>query len=156
MRPGESDVKNSSAGRSERAAEARPRAARRLPAEWERHRATWFAWPHNEETWPGVFEAIPEVFARLIRLIRRFEEVRLLVADEATMEGVSRRQDLGTGFPLTLVQVATNDAWVRDFGPLFVHGQGRELTASVWRFNAWGGKYPPWDFDAAAGRQIAR
>ncbi|MCY4511371.1 MAG: agmatine deiminase family protein, partial [Acidobacteria bacterium] len=28
-----------------------------MPAEWEPHRATWLAWPHNRSDWPGKLEA---------------------------------------------------------------------------------------------------
>src|SRR5438046_4653601 len=33
--------------------------ARRMPAEWERHEATWIAWPHHEPDWPGKLAPIP-------------------------------------------------------------------------------------------------
>lgn len=129
---------------------------RRLPAEWERHRATWCAWPHNRETWPGIYERIPEAFARLIRVLRRFEEVRLIVRDEEIRREVEGRDDLGEGFPVTPVEIPTNDAWVRDYGPIFTRRSDGGVLATVWSFNAWGGKYPPWDLDDAAGDRIAR
>ena len=125
----------------------------RLPAEWEPHRATWLAWPHNEETWPGVFDRIPDVYARIVRTLRRFEEVRVLVREASDVARLS--VDLGEGCPVTFVEVPTNDAWVRDYGPIFTRRGDGSLGSTVWRFNSWGGKYPPWDLDAAAGRKIA-
>ena len=38
----------------------------RMPAEWERQKSTWIAWPHNKEDWPGKFSEIPGVFAEII------------------------------------------------------------------------------------------
>src|SRR3954468_20837633 len=54
----------------------------RMPAEWERHEATWIAWPHNEEDWPGRFAPIPWVYAEIVRKLAAVERVRILVQDE--------------------------------------------------------------------------
>ena len=35
--------------------------ARRMPAEWERHKATWIAWPHHEPDWPGKLACVAGV-----------------------------------------------------------------------------------------------
>ena len=54
-----------------------------------------------------------------------------------------------------LVPIETNDCWIRDYGPMFVHNQKTKTTEAVdWRYNAWGGKYPPWDADDAAAAKI--
>ncbi len=53
----------------------------RMPAEWERHEATWLAWPHNPEDWPGKFQAIPWLYAEIVRLLAAHEHVHLLVED---------------------------------------------------------------------------
>ena len=39
----------------------------RLPAEWERHEATWLAWPHEKSDWPGKFAPIPWIYAQIVR-----------------------------------------------------------------------------------------
>jgi agmatine deiminase len=50
--------------------------------------------------------------------------------------------------------VPTNDAWMRDHGPTFVTRPG--ATALIdWDFNAWGGKYPPWEDDDRVPRHLA-
>ena len=54
--------------------------------------------------------------------------------------------------------IATNECWTRDHGPAFVQRRrgGRVETAVVdWGFNAWGGKYPPWDADDAVPTRVA-
>ena len=40
-----------------------------MPAEWERHEATWIGWPHNATDWPGKFPAIPLVYVVGKRLV---------------------------------------------------------------------------------------
>lgn len=50
-------------------------------------------------------------------------------------------------FPIDCLAIPHNDAWLRDNGPTFVVNQAGELAGVNWRFNAWGGKYAPWDLD---------
>jgi agmatine deiminase len=49
-----------------------------------------------------------------------------------------------------------NDVWCRDHGPIFVkHHETGEVAVTDWEFNAWGGKFPPWDLDDAIPSRIA-
>jgi agmatine deiminase len=51
----------------------------------------------------------------------------------------------------------TNDAWCRDHGPIFVRrSRTGEVALTDWAFNAWGGKYPPFDLDNRVPREIGR
>ena len=47
-----------------------------MPAEWERHEATWIAWPHHEPDWPGKLGAIPWVYAEIVRALHKHEQRR--------------------------------------------------------------------------------
>ena len=126
----------------------------RLPAEWEPHAATWLSWPHNRDTWPGHFDPIPAVWAELVRTLARFEPVHVLAGTEA----VNRDARLWVGdLPnVTLHDIPTNDAWTRDHGPMFLSHPGGAPPALVdWEYNAWGGKYPPFDLDNRVPAQIA-
>jgi agmatine deiminase len=38
-----------------------------FPAEFEKHTATWLAWPHHSADWPGKFFAIKWVFLEIIK-----------------------------------------------------------------------------------------
>ncbi len=132
----------------------------RMPAEWEPHAGTWLAWPHKEESWPGNFGPIPAVWVEIVRALEPSEHVNILVNDAAAATAV--RERLGEAGISTrnvsLHVIPTNDAWVRDHGPTFVTrriANRRELAAVKWRYNAWGGKYPPWDLDDAVAEQVA-
>ena len=49
----------------------------------------------------------------------------------------------------------TNDAWCRDHGPCFLkNDEGNKLMID-WEFNAWGGKYPPFNLDNAIPSRVA-
>ncbi len=125
----------------------------RMPAEWESHRATWVSWPHNEETWPGKFETIEPAFSRVVRAIAKSEPVFINVLGPEHEEHVHRYL-VGVEDGVRFFHIPTNDAWCRDHGPTFLtrsNGPGRELAGVKWEYNAWGGKYPPYDLDNAAG-----
>ena len=125
------------------------------PAEWEPQSATWIAWPHNLETWPGRFEPIPSAYVKWINTLSQFQPVHVLTGPAAAhatavamLKGMERVQ---------LHQIATNDTWIRDFGPTFVRRKDDGALVGVdWKYNAWGGKYPPYDDDAAATAAICR
>jgi agmatine deiminase len=132
-----------------------------MPAEWEPHRGTWLSWPHKEASWPGRFDNVPRIFARMVHLLGEREEVHINVAGPA-MESDVRRfladQGVHTG-NVFFHDNPTNDAWCRDHGPIFVQRRsgGRTEEAILdWEYNAWGGKYPPYDLDDAIPARIGR
>ena len=126
----------------------------RLPAEWEPHAATWLAWPHNRHTWPGKLEHIPPVWAELARTLARAEPVHILAGQGDVMQ--EARAMVGRLPNVTLHQIPTNDAWIRDHGPTFLAGPSDVPPALVdWQYNAWGGKYPPFELDNLVPKRIA-
>jgi len=129
----------------------------RMPAEWVPHEATWISWPHNPDTWPGLLSAAEAAMAEVVAAIARSEHVHINVLDQTHRAHVSRQ--IAANAPaehLTFHEIASNDAWIRDYGPIFVLTQSGARTALDFEFNAWGGKYPPWDLDQKAAAQIAR
>lgn len=138
----------------------------RMPAEWEPQRAVWLAWPHKEESWPGAFEPIPAVFARLAAELSTDQVVEILVP-HAELGAKARALIAQAGGNLSNVrlrEIATNDSWIRDFGPTFLVRTPKEKQPDApngsralvgWRYNAWGGKYPPWERDEQVPRRLA-
>ena len=128
----------------------------RMPAEWEPHEATWLSWPHNLESWPGKFDPVPAIFAEIVAALHEHEEVRILAGTAELAE--SARETLATRGCLSanvrFFPIATNDAWMRDHGPIFVKHPERGLAIIDWKYNAWGGKYPPFDLDDAVPERI--
>jgi agmatine deiminase len=127
-----------------------------MPAEWEPHRATLIAWPHNREDWPGKFAPIPWVYAEIVRHLSASEEVHILVNDRPAQERVRRllsraHVDLSR---VVLFQIPTDRVWTRDYGPIFVVNEQGELGATNWSFNAWA-KYPDWKRDNRVAGKVA-
>jgi agmatine deiminase len=129
----------------------------RMPAEWERHEATWLAWPHNPDDWPGKFQAIPWVYAEIVRLLSAHERVHIL-ANDAKAEERARSILDRVGAKLNAVSFhhwPTNRVWTRDSGPIFIrNGEGR-VAVTNWRFNAWA-KYPDWQLDDQIPEHVAK
>lgn len=121
-----------------------------MPAEWERHQATWIGWPHNRSDWPGKFGAIPWVYADIVRHLSRVEEVNIIVG--TARERTTTRAVLSRG-NANLKNVKfhlwpTDRGWTRDSGPIFLRRDSAPdpVALTDWRFNAWA-KYPNWKND---------
>ncbi len=131
--------------------------ALRMPSEWEPQAAIWLSWPHNNETWPENLREAQEEFSQLVKAIARTQAV-FVMAKSSTDPAVFQFADraLGGLGNVTVLDIATNDAWARDYAPTFVKNSAGRTTAIDWRYNAWGGKYPPFDDDQKACAEVAR
>jgi len=150
-----------------------------MPAEWERHEATWLIWPHNPADWPDKVATIRWVYGEIVRKICPGEPVRILVNGQGD-EQLARHHLARAGADLGRVQFIrhpTNRAWTRDTGPIFVKrapageragrkaggraGQGRrggaegETAIVHFHFNAWA-KHNNWQKDRRVPETAAR
>jgi agmatine deiminase len=120
----------------------------RMPAEWDRHEATWLAWPHNPDDWPGKFQAIPWLYAEIVRLLAGHERVQLIVQngkEESRARGILGRSGANLD-QVSFHQWPTDRVWMRDSGPIFVRNGEGQVAITDWRFNAWA-KYSDWHRD---------
>ncbi len=115
----------------------------RMPAEWEKHEATWLAWPHNLRTWPeSHLRIVRETYFRILEALTPREHVHLLVQNTAQIKrltGKCRKRRIKMK-NLIFHAVATADAWIRDYGPIFLRDRRGAKAWTKWTFNAWGGK----------------
>ena len=133
-----------------------------FPAEWAPHEGTWFSWPRPEGiSFPDRYHTVPKALARILTEIAARERVHLNVPN-GNYERIVSEQLTAYGCPLRNVRfhrIPTNECWCRDHGPAFVlrprRGGRREAAIVDWGFNAWGGKYPPWDADDAVPTRVA-
>jgi agmatine deiminase len=131
----------------------------RLPAEWSPHAATWLSWPHNRDTWPDCFAPVEPAMVEVVRALAQTEMVRINVRDTAHAEHVTRLlAGQVASERIRLHVVPTNDAWIRDHGAIFLVSESADdpLLAVTYEYNAWGGKYPPYDLDRVVARQMAQ
>lgn len=129
-----------------------------FPAEWELHEATWLSWPHKEASWPGKIESIYAPYAEFIKVVAEGEKVRININDEETRAfALEHLQQAGADLNnIEFFDYPTNDAWCRDHGPAFLlNAEGTKKAVVDWGYNAWGGKYPPYDLDDVIPTKIA-
>ena len=132
------------------------RSAFRFPAEWEKHDATWIAWPHHEPDWPGKLAPIPWVYGEIARVLHRHERVEILCHDEQVRDDarvvLEAHSVAPEGYRLHIVP---NDrVWLRDSAPTFVCDERGRVQLVNWQFNAWA-KYDNYQRDERVGQAIA-
>lgn len=127
-----------------------------MPAEWEKHEATWLGWPHNASDWPGKFEVIPWVYGEMVRKISAGEKVVLIVrnpSDEKFAGRVFKHVGLDSR-RIKFVIHPTNRGWTRDTGPMFIKSK-KESAIVHFHFNGWA-KYNNWRKDTKVPETAAR
>jgi agmatine deiminase len=126
----------------------------RMPAEWEAHQGCWLLWPERPDNWRLGAKPAQAAFAAVASAIAEHEPVTV---------GVSRAQfeNARARLParIRVIELSSDDCWMRDVGPTFVTDAGGRLRAVDWIFNAWGGLdgglYFPWDQDDLVAGKVA-
>ncbi|MFK8015741.1 MAG: agmatine/peptidylarginine deiminase [Gammaproteobacteria bacterium] len=124
----------------------------RWPAEWEPHAGTAMTWPHNAQTWHRGLDAPRRALTHAVRALARHETVHLHFHSEALLHDTLTELDCAG---VVGHVVPNNDAWCRDHGALIARTSLGERIAIDFGYNAWGGKYPPWDDDARVAQAMA-
>ena len=129
----------------------------RLPAEFEPQEAIWLSWPTNKESCPKTFSKLQDKFGEIAASVSRYERVRINAPLLAHMNiRLSIADNEGDLSQVDIHENATNDVWCRDHGPIFIkHKDTGKVAITDWEFNAWGGKFPPFDLDNAIPEKAA-
>ena len=128
-----------------------------MPAEWYPHQRCWMLWPYRTDNWKSNAAPAQAAFLQVAKAISNFEPVTIGVCKDQ-MEKAQHSLDefkLTTSLkhPIDLVEMESNDSWIRDTGPTFLVPRDPEaqnkLLGVDWIFNAWGQKYEDWRNDDA-------
>jgi agmatine deiminase len=121
----------------------------RMPAEFEPHDACWLLWPERPDNWRARARPAQLAFSSVAAAIAKFEPVSV---------GASARQFAGARAALPaavrVVELSSDDAWMRDVGPSFVVDAAGALRGVQWRFNAWGGLYRDFRCDQVVAHKV--
>ena len=124
----------------------------RMPGEFEPHRGSYMIWPQRPDNWRLGGKPAQRVFAEVAAAISQFEPITVCVNGDQYANARAMLPDA-----VRVVEMSSDDAWVRDCGPTFVTN-GSEVRGVDWEFNAWGGLvdglYFPWDKDDAVAQKI--
>jgi agmatine deiminase len=124
-----------------------------MPAEFERHSGCWMLWPERTDNWRAGAKPAQAVFAAIATAIAAAEPVTVGVS-------AAQYQNARARLParVRLVEMSSNDAWIRDCGPTFVIDARGRRRGVDWTFNAWGGLdgglYFPWDKDDEVAQKV--
>lgn len=124
----------------------------KMPAEWTTHERTFISWPVKESMChPENHESVCLGYAEFIKAISEFEPVTVIV----NPKDLTHVQNHFTAYNnVEFLSIEHNDAWLRDNGPTFIMNDEENLAGVNWNFNAWGGKYAPWDLDDKVAGKI--
>ena len=124
-----------------------------MPAEFAPHRGCWLLWPERTDNWRDGARPAQRAFAQVALAIAQFEPVTVGVSPAHFIAARSQLDER-----VRLVEMAHDDAWMRDVGPTCVLNRRGEVRGVDWRFNAWGGLssglYFPWDQDDLVARKV--
>lgn len=125
----------------------------RMPGEFEPHAGTWMLWPQRPDNWRFGGKPAQRAFVAIAWAIAQFEPVTMGVNPD---QYTNARQMLPAH--IRVVEIANNDAWMRDCGPTFVIDDHGGVRGVDWDFNAWGGLvnglYFPWDLDQVVAHKV--
>lgn len=125
----------------------------RMPGEFEKHEGTWMLWPTRTDTWRAGAKPAQRVYVEVAKAISEFEPVTMCVNSSQFENARALLPD-----NIRIVEISSNDAWMRDIGPTFVKNDKGEVRGIDWGFNAWGGLkeglYFPWDLDLQVKRKL--
>lgn len=125
-----------------------------MPAEFAPHLRTWTLWPERRDNWRLGAQPAQAAFVEMVTAIAGFEPVTVAASDAQWANARARLPE-----SVRVVEMASNDCWMRDVGPSFLtRGDGARCAAD-WQFNAWGGfaggLYWPWDRDSLVAQKVA-
>ena len=125
----------------------------RMPAEWEPHAGTWMLWPERPDNWRANAAPAQRAYAAVATAIAKSEQVTMGVS---ASQFDAARAMLPAG--VRVVEISSNDAWMRDVGPTFLVDRRRRVRGIDWMFNAWGGKnggvYADWSLDDQVAAKV--
>ncbi len=125
----------------------------RMPAEYEKHTRCWVLWPERPDNWRNGAKPAQRAFTSVAAAISQFEPVTVGVN-----QGQFQNARALLPSNIRVVEISSNDAWIRDTGPTFVINDMGEIRGIDWEFNAWGGLngglYPVWDQDNLVAQKV--
>ncbi|HET7755933.1 MAG TPA: agmatine deiminase [Steroidobacteraceae bacterium] len=124
-----------------------------MPGEFAPHTGCWLLWPERPDTWRAAALPAQRAFAAVAAAIARFEPVTVGVSAAHYPAARALLPER-----VRVVEMAHDDAWMRDVGPTCVIGARGTVRGVDWRFNAWGGLegglYASWDEDERVARKV--
>lgn len=117
----------------------------RIPAEWEKQEALIVVFPPEKSDWSHSLKDIRETYILFINTIACYQKCMVICEDKKLLANA-----LPSLQNIELIEMPTNDTWIRDFGGINVYKKGKRYTYDF-IFNAWGNK-----FDASIDNAVTK
>lgn len=111
---------------------------RSFATEWDCQDGILIAWPHAGTDWAYMLDEVTACYVEIARAILDDERLVIVAPDADEV-----RDALGPDVDMSridIIELPTNDTWVRDYGPIPVFKDGHMALADF-TFNAWGMKF---------------
>lgn len=110
-------------------------------------------WPERQANWRLGAKPAQAAFSAVATAIATGEPVTVGASAAQYAQARSMLPDA-----VRVVEMSSNDAWMRDVGPTFVADGHGDVRGVDWQFNAWGGLngglHFPWDQDDLVARKV--
>lgn len=128
-----------------------------MPSESAPHEGTWLQWPQEYQYEKTYRDRIESTWIAMAREIVSGEKLHIIAYNVPAKERIIGLLT-NAGIPLDNIDFylfKTNDVWVRDNGPIYVHNKKKgTLTIEGWGFNGWGDK-EAFNYDDQIPQQVA-
>lgn len=125
----------------------------RMPGEFEPQEKIWMLWPERTDNWRNGAKPAQKAFIDTAKAILEFAPVVVGVSAGQYQNAIDMLPS-----EVTVVEMSSDDSWMRDVGPSFVVNDQGILRGVDWEFNAWGGLvdglYFPWNKDNQVARKV--
>lgn len=126
----------------------------RMPGEHEPQEQVWIAWPVRRDNWRHKGLYAQQEFIDVALAISEFTSVTFIVG---AGDFAQARQAIPDN--IILVEIPSDDSWMRDIGGTYVINNTGERRSINWQFNAWGGEvdglYDSWELDNQVAQKMA-
>lgn len=102
--------------------------------EWAEQSSVLVVVPPKESDWSSCFEEVVEFYIKLIKLMSQYGHITVTATDNFILKKLPKNNNISA------FKIATNDTWVRDFGPITVIQDSKPLFLDF-GFNGWGLKF---------------
>lgn len=106
-----------------------------MPAEDLPHERTWMSWPARRDIWGKQLPDVRSDVARVARAIADFEPVSMVARPDQAADAAH-----ACGSAVQIVEIANDDFWMRDMGPVFLVDGVGGIAGLDLNFNGWGHK----------------
>jgi agmatine deiminase len=128
-----------------------------MPAEWEKHKAVWLAWPYGDITFPGILDSIEKIYCQIIKALEGSEIVKLIVLNDFEKDRITKIL-IDYGINIDNVSFFLHDyadVWTRDYAPITLFNKDSNKLGFVkWNYNGYGKKDDPLFVDLLKDNEV--